>query len=126
MICKCINFISSYFFKLFSFLSIQDRQQFEQTVKVPTEFPCGVACQIDGKLEQIIGKYKHHVILMTSPSVMYFLTLILAMYYTLELNYPKKYLQAMGGGGLGWYVLDDRYYKLGSKATKKLSQLTHL
>lgn len=75
----------------------------------------------NSKIVDIIVKYKSYIILVPKPDILYVITLLLSIYYVLELNYPKKILQAMGA--VGWYVLDDKYYKLGSKATRKISSL---
>lgn len=42
-------------------------------------------------------------------------------YNVTELNYPKKYLQAIGA--FGWFVLEDKYYKLGSRVSRIVSNL---
>lgn len=58
---------------------------------------------------------------MPKGEMLYTMTALLSIYYIFEINYPPKYLQAMGA--FGWYVLEDKYYKLGVRAAKIVSNL---
>lgn len=44
------------------------------------------------------------------------LAILIAFYYSLDLNYPKEYIQPMGL--LAKWVLEHKYYKLSSKTVK--------
>lgn len=75
----------------------------------------------DLKIADAAIVYSGHFISESSKGVMALLTSLLAVYYTLELNYPVQYVQAMGS--LGVFLLEHRYYKLSRKAMNVLELL---
>lgn len=80
--------------------------------------PSGVVLVEGGKISDCAAVYGREFLKSPSTDMLSLLSIIIAMYYILELNFPKPYLQAMGA--LTSLVLGDDYYKLGIRATKML------
>lgn len=105
----------------FLFFFNQDSSDFIEKTDIIAEFPCAIALKQGENLAEIMVRFKQYSIIIPKADLLYCLTTILAIYYIFEINYPAKYLQAMGA--FGWYVLEDKYYKLGMKASKIVSNL---
>lgn len=78
----------------------------------------GVLLVEGGKVSDCAVVYEAEFVKSPQPSIISLLTIIVALHYILEINYPKCHVQAMGA--LGVIVLKDKYYKLGIRAIKML------
>lgn len=86
------------------------------------EFPCTIALVQSEKILEMMVRFKQYaIIIIPKGDFLFCLTVIMSLYYVFELNYPKKYLQAIGA--FGWFVLEDKYYKLGSRVSRIVSNL---
>lgn len=103
------------------FLSVQDDAEYYRCLKLSHAFPSGVILLQGGEIKDCCVVYGECFIKSPQLSTISLFTVLLALYYILEINYPKCFIQAMGA--LASFVLNHNYYKLGLRASKMLRLL---
>lgn len=109
------------FLYILFFFSNQESNEFLENSENTVEFPCAIALIQSDEISEMMVRYKQYGIIIPQRDFLFCITIIMALYYIFELNYPKRYLQAMGA--FGWFTLEDKYYKLGARASRVVSNL---
>lgn len=85
------------------------------------DYPSGVLLVQRNDIKDCAVVYGEHFVQCTSLNIISLITVLLAMYYILEINYPKRHLQAMGA--LASLLLNHEFYKLGQRAGQMIRLL---